>query len=449
MLSDPDFIPFEPPAKLSLWAMRRSFIEAYPRAAYEQRVMHLKSVIAESLIICDPDLIHDVLVQQADAFGRNVMTRRAFEPVLGSTSLFLAEGAHWRWQRRAVTSTFRHDTLLSFVPVFAAMAERQVARWRGAPGEQPIDVAAGTTRTTFDIIVETMLGGEANLDAERYGRALTDVFETVPWLGILAFLSVPAWVPYPGRRRLLKARDYVHAEAGRIVAQRRSKPSGRSDLLDLLMATRDPESGRTMTDADLVTNVLTFISAGHETTAVALAWSLWLLAKDQPAQGRVCEEVRAVAGDATIEARHVAQLGFTRQVIEEAMRLYPPVAAVVRQAVTETTVGGYRVKPGVHINIPTFALHRHRQLWDNPNAFDPDRFAPDRVKARPRYAYLPFGAGPRVCVGASFAMIEAVVILTTLVRAFHFRTVPRHKPKPVARVTLRPEGGMPLFAEPR
>ena len=449
MLFDPDFIAFEPPLKPTLRAMRRNFIESFPRAAYEQRVTHLKSFLGESLLICDPDLIREVLVQRADAFGRNVMTRRAFTTVLGNTSIFLAEGADWRWQRRAAASTFRHDTLLSFVPVFSDMAGRQVERWRTAPKGEPVDAMAGMSRTTFDIIVETMLGGPANLDGARYGRALTDAFEAATWQTILALFSAPAWVPFPGRRRLLRARDYLHGEVGRIVAARRVKPAPRPDLLDLLMAARDPETDRAMTDADLVANLLTFIGAGHETSAVALTWSLWLLAKDQEAQGRVLDEVRAVAGDDAIEARHIEGLGFTGQVLEEAMRLYPPVAVVARQAVTDTVLGDYRVKAGTHVSVPTFALHRHRQLWDGPNAFDPDRFAPDRVKARSRYIHLPFGAGPRVCIGAGFAMIESAIILATLVRAFRFRTVPGHKAKPVARVTLRPNGGMPLLVEPR
>ena len=166
-------------------------------------------------------------------------------------------------------------------------------------------------------------------------------------------------------------------------------------------------------------------------------------------QGRVLDEAQAVCGEGAIEAAQVERLAFTRQVLQEAMRLFPPAAAVVRQAVTETTLAGYRITTSTHINVPTYALHRHRLHWEQPDAFDADRFAPDRVKARSRYVYLPFGAGPRVCIGANFAMIESAVILATLVRAFRFRPVPGHTPKPVARVTIRPRGGMPLFIDPR
>jgi len=297
--------------------------------------------------------------------------------------------------------------------------------------------------------VEAILGGSASLDADRYARALTDTFETIPWHVIFDFFGLPTWMPYPGLRRGMRARDFLHRDIARIVAARRAKPSSQPDLLDLLLAAHDPETGRTMTDTEVVSNLITFITAGHETTAVALSWTLWLLAKDEPTQHRIHEEVTAVAGAGTIAASHVEGLSFSRQVIQEAMRLFPPAPGIAREPKATMQLGGMTITPRTRINIPIYALHRNARLWENPSAFDPDRFAPDQVKARSRYAFIPFGGGPRVCIGASFAMIEAVVILATLVRAIRFRPVAGHKPKPVARVTMRPAGGMPLLIEPR
>jgi cytochrome P450 len=328
------------------------------------------------------------------------------------------------------------------------MTARQIARWRSALNNR-VDAAAGMTRITFDIIVETMLGGSAMLDVERYGHALTRAFAATQWLYLLAMLSAPSRVPFPGRHRAIKARDYLHQEMGRILATRRAKPTSRADLLDRLLTARNAETGSGMTDAELVTNLLTFINAGHDTTAAALTWTLWLVARDVTVQQQVFEEVRAVVGEKPIEAKHIEGLALSRQVIQEALRLYPPVPTLLRQAKLDTSLGVHHVNPSTQIVIPTFALHRHTRLWGNPNVFDPGRFAPDHVKARSRYIYLPFGAGPRTCIGASFAMIEAVVILAMLVRAFRFRPVPSHKPKPIARVSLRPQGGMPLLIEPR
>jgi cytochrome P450 len=200
-----------------------------------------------------------------------------------------------------------------------------------------------------------------------------------------------------------------------------------------------------MTDEEVMKNLITFITAGHETTSVALTWTLWLLAKDQDTQQRVFDEAAAVIGHGTIGPQEIDRLAFCRQVIQESMRLFPPAPAISRFAKTATTLGDMQIAAGARVHIPIYALHRNTRLWQNPNAFDPDRFAPELAKTYSRYAFMPFGGGLRICIGASFAMIEATAILATLIRAFRFHPVPGHKPKPVARVTLRPEGGMPLL----
>jgi len=243
----------------------------------------------------------------------------------------------------------------------------------------------------------------------------------------------------------MQSRDFLHRDIRRIVESKRSIHCSQPNLLNLLLAARDPETGRSMSEDEIVANLLTFIIAGHETTAVALTWTLWLLAKDQATQQRLFEEVRAVAGDQTIDATHVEALSFCRQVIQEAMRLFPPAPGIARIAKEAMEIAGMQIPAHTRIHIPVFALHRNVGLWDNPNAFDPDRFAADQVKARSRYAFLPFGGGPRICIGAGFAMIEAAIILATVVRAFCFQQVAGHRPKPVAKITLRPNGGMPLL----
>ena len=450
MLTDADLMPFDPPAQplrgLSmLWTLGRNYIETYPRSTYEQGVTRYQWGTSDILYVCDPAIIHEMLVDKADAFSRDEVTHRVFTPVIGRTSLFLAEGPDWRWQRRAVAPIFRHEMLLSFVPTIAVIAERQVERWRARPLEVPVEVAAAMTRTTFEIIVEAILGGSARLDAERYGRALAAIFNTIPWHLLLSVLRAPAWTPFPGRWRARRASDFLRADIGRIIAKRRANASAHPDLLDLLLAARDADTGRSMNDAELVANLLTFVSAGHETTAVALTWTLWLLAKDKAVQRRVYDEAVAVMGHGSIEIDHIDALRLTRQVILEAMRLFPPVPMLSRIPKAAMQLGGLAITPRTWIGIPIFALHRNKLLWDNPHAFDPDRFLPDQAKGRSRYAHLPFGAGPRVCIGANFAMIEAVVIIATLVRAFRFETVPGHKARPIARLTLRPAGGIPLF----
>jgi cytochrome P450 len=459
VFTDPDLVPFEPPPQplglRGLPLMWRNYIESIPRGAYEDGVVRIRRGGRDTILLCDPDLIGEMLVEKADNFERDNVTRRAFAPTIGRNSLFLAEGAEWRWQRRAVAPIFRHEALMSFVPVFASMAERQTDEWRKAPPGAPVDAAAAMTRTTFDIIVESMLGGAANLDADRYSAAIKESFETIPWHIIYAQLSLPEWMPVPHRRRARRAREFLQHEIRRTVEARRGTTATPPDLLDLLLKARDPESGRTMTDDEVMKNLITFITAGHETTSVALTWTLWLLAKDQATQQRVADEVKAVVGTGSIGTAQIDGLAFCRQVIQEAMRLFPPAPAISRFAKTAMTFGGkslpepLAIAPGARVHIPIYALHRNSRLWQNPNAFDPDRFAPELAKTYSRYAFMPFGGGPRICIGASFAMIEAVAILATLIRALRFHPVPGHKPMPVARVTLRPKGGMPLLVDRR
>jgi cytochrome P450 len=358
VFTDPDLVPFEPPERplglLGLPTLLRNYIETVPRSAYEQSVTQIRTRLSDVLIVSDPEFIQEILVEKAEAFGRDPTTRRSFAPVIGETSIFLAEGADWRWQRRAVAPIFRHETLLSFVSIFATMAQRQVERWRAAQRAAPIDAAGAMTRTTFEIIVEAMLGGSASLDAERYSQALTDNFDTIPWHIIYVMFSIPEWMPYPRRRRAMRSRDFLHRDIRRIIESRRSAQSSQPDLLNLLLAACDPELGRSMRDDEIVANLLTFITAGHETTAVALTWTLWLLAKDQATQQIVLEEVRAVAGDQTIDAGHVDGLSFCREVIQEAMRLFPPAPGIARISKVPMEIAGVPIAAGTRVHIPVF-----------------------------------------------------------------------------------------------
>jgi cytochrome P450 len=230
---------------------------------------------------------------------------------------------------------------------------------------------------------------------------------------------------------------------------RRTGTEGRNDLLSLLLAARDAETGQAMTDRDVADNLLTFVTAGHETTALALTWTLYLLARHPEIEARVVAEITAVTDGGPLLPGHVEALAYTRQTIQEAMRLYPPAPVVVRAALQPVEIGGERIDAGTPVTVPIYAIHRHARLWDDPDRFDPDRFAPEAVRARDRYAYLPFGAGPRICIGMSFALMEAVAILAVLVRALAFRLRPGFVPTLKQRITLRPAEGMPLRVGPR
>jgi cytochrome P450 len=453
-IDDLDLIHFEPPETL-LTGLRgfrtflRNYIEIFPRSIYERGLTRIKQGFIDTLIVCDPEVIQELLIDRADSFRRDSLSRRALAAFTGENSLFLSEGDDWRWQRRAVAPIFRNETLLSFVPVFSEMAARQIARWRAAPSNAPIEISAAMDQITLDVIVETMLGGSAAFDADDYRRTLSATFAASRWQSLFSLFLLPAWMPFPGRKRAIRALEHLRDRMSGIVANRRAKPLANPDLLDFLLAAHDVETGRRMSDDELANNLLAFINAGHESTAAALTWTLWLVARDAVLQERLAEEVTAIAGKAPVTAANLDQLDLCRQAIQEAMRLYPPGTALARQPMTNTHLGGQNVTTSTMILVPIFALHRHKLYWDNPGRFDLDRFSPAAVRTRPRLAYLPFGAGPRTCVGANFAMMEATVVLASLLQAFRLRVLPGYKPRPVARLALRPEGGLPLVMEPR
>ena len=234
----------------------------------------------------------------------------------------------------------RHDKLLALVPTFSAIAVRQADRWRAAPRERPVDVAEAMAQTTCEVIVDTMLGSAGALDVRGFARALTTELDSFPWRFILTSFRAPSWLPYPGRRSAARAREHIYREAARLVAQRRQGSAARGDLLDLLLQARDEETGRVMTDEELVRNLATFMLAGHETTAVALTWTLWLLAKYPHVQDQVAAEAQATIGSGAVAAQQVERLTFARQVLQEAMRLYPPAPAISRQPLAPLVLAG-------------------------------------------------------------------------------------------------------------
>jgi len=216
-----------------------------------------------------------------------------------------------------------------------------------------------------------------------------------------------------------------------------------------LMRAHDPESSQSMNDERLIDNLLTFYLAGHETTARALAWTLYLVARSPQWGAMLEEEIGRVTGGAPVESAHIERLVLVQQVLKESMRLYPPVPLLARQCVAATRLNGVEVMPGATVAMPIYALHRHAKRWEDPDAFDPARFAPEREAKIPRYQYLPFGAGPRICIGMAFAMIEATAMLATLLQKARFAPVAGREPFPLARVTLQPGGGLPLKVELR
>ena len=419
-------------------AFVRNPLEVIPRAAYEEDYVPISGARAW---VTSPAMIKAVLLDERDKF-RKLTQIRLLGPMLGK-GILTSEGSDWKWQRQAAAPMFRPQTLGAFVPTFVRAAEEALARWRGHP-DQPQRIDDDMTAATFDVISTTLLPTADPQFAERVQASLRALQRHGGWDMLYASLRLPTWLPRPGMARQYAAMRGLRDTVMNLLRQQREVGHRADDLLQRLVAARDPESGRAMDDEQLVDNLLTFYLAGHDTTARALAWTLYLVARFPEWGEALRDEIDRVTAGARIEAAHVERLVLVQQVVKESMRLYPPVPIMSRQAVADAVIDGREVRAGMSILMPIYALHRHARRWERPDEFDPARFAPGAEGSIPRYQYMPFGAGPRVCIGMSFAMIEATAILATLLRHARFEPVAGSEPVPVARVTLIPKGGVHL-----
>ena len=446
---DPDLTPFTPNERPTFRSARRNFLENWPPAAYREGVWSLPGlwpIVPKTVYLTDPELIEEMLVTRAEFFPRDILTVRSLSRAFLTDDALISRDS--KWLRRALAGAFRHENLLALVPTFSRCAKQQCESWRRERPTRPVDIMQATSEVTFSVVESAMLGATGAFEREKYLAALSSGLSAHGWYRMLALFGLPTWLPFPGSSKINRDMRYLYNETARLIGARRADGAQGRAIADLLLSAKDPETGRSLTDSELVSNLYGLIVAGHETSAVALGWSLWLLAKDQRSQQRLRAEIRDIAGEADIDADTVEKLPFAKQVIQEAMRLFPPAGALGRQPREDTTLGPNKVSKKEPIFVAIWALHRHQKLWDAPNAFDPDRFAPEKARARHRCAYLPFGAGPRICAGMNFAMLEMIAILATLARDFRFAPVEGHRLELAPDFTTRPRGPLPLQIDP-
>ena len=430
---------------LGIWgsfrAGQRNVLELIPQAA--TRVPILTGTTGKRWhMLMDPDGLHQVLRDKVQDYPKSMVTKLILGPAIGN-SMFVAEGAEWLWQRRTAAPVFSHRNIAALAPVMTDAAERAAARFAAADGKA-IDAFDEMVTATFEVIADVTLSGGEGFDRAAVHKAIEHFIGSSAKISVLDILGAPPWVPRPGRMFSGATMRQMKQTADTAIRTRRSRGAGPiPDLLDLLLAGEDPKSGRTMTVDEVRDNLLTFIVAGHETTALTLAWSLYLCAFDPAVQTRARAEAQTALGTRAATTADIASLPLIRRIVDEALRLYPPAAFLARTALKADMLVGRQIRPGDTIILPIYALHRHHMLWDNPDSFDPDRF----LTAPPRFAYLPFSDGPRVCIGANFALQEVVIILATLLARFKYTLIPGLTPKPVMILTLRPEGGVWLQVE--
>jgi cytochrome P450 len=436
---EPPFVapPAQPLRGLAfIRAFVRNPLEVIPAAVYREDIV---PVGTRRIFVTSPSLIRTVLVDERDKF-RKLTTIRLLGPLLGS-GILTSEGSEWKWQRQAASPMFRPSELASFVPAFVRAAETRVASWSDG-SVQAIDVEM--TRATFDVLSATLLPSTDSALAPAIHDSLAVLQKVGGWDLLLASMQWPQWLPRPGVFSEYRAMRQLRGTVRTYVAAARARGDTDPSLAQRLIAARDPESGQSMDEERLVDNVLTFYLAGHETTAKALGWTLYLLALAPDWARALRDEVEEVTGGQPLRSDHIDRLALTHQVLQESMRLYPPVPIMSRQAAVDTELEGHPVRVGTSVLMPIYAIHRHVRRWVDPHAFIPGRFAKAQEDAMPRYQYMPFGAGPRVCIGRTFAMMEAAAMLATFVRRASFAPGDGLAPRPVARVTLIPGGGIPL-----
>ena len=428
----------------SLSVARTNVLGIIPDIATSQPIVSGKTGIRWHMVMV-PGAIREILLDKLDQYPKSVVTKNLLRPAIGE-SLFVAEGADWRWQRRTAAPVFSHRNVLHLAPIMTAAAERATQRVSKA-GLRAVDFLDEMVTTTFDVIADVTFSGGDTFNRDAVHHAIDDYISDAGKISLFDVLGAPDWVPRPGRVVSGQAMRDMKVVADKAIEARAARgPKGVLDLLDLLLAGEDPKSGRKMNTKEMRDNLLTFIVAGHETTALTLAWSMYLVAFDQEVQDAARAEAQSVLKGRAATGDDVEHLPLIRQIVDEALRLYPPAGIVSRTAMADDVLCRREVRKGDTVMLPIYALHRSKLLWDVPDAFRPSRFA-DR-KSIDRYAYLPFGDGPRICIGASFALQEAVIILATMLSRFKVRPVPGRDPEPVMILTLRPEGGVWLTTEP-
>jgi cytochrome P450 len=448
-------VPEHPPEGLRLLASLLSNpIEIWSQEHFEQPIVVNATAFGHRIVVNDPAAIKHVLVDNASNYVRDSLQRRILLRTTGR-SLFSAEGSDWQWPRRLLAPLFTPRQLASYVPGMVGAAAAASARLASAAeSSKAADVLLEMARATLDVLARTILPDILQENFTDVAVSIRDYADGAGAVSLLDLLALPPWIPGIRRLRAFRAIRSVAKRSRKIVANRRAA-AGRAgitpgnDLVSLLLAARHPETGRSMEEHEIEDNISTFLGAGSDTVAGALTWSLYLLSQAPEFRDRIEQELDDVLAGRPITFELVERLPFTRAVIEEAMRLYPPAPLLSRAALLEDVLCGRRIPAGSVIIIAPWLVHRHRLLWDDPLVFDPRRFLPGQRARISRFSYLPFGAGPRICIGMNFAMQEAVILLAHLLTSLRFELAPGTSVRVFQCVTLRPEGGLAMIPERR
>lgn len=384
-----------------------------------------------------PDHVRRVLYEQQKNYPRG-WQYRLLRSLLGN-NLVASEGDFWRRQRRLAQPAFHRQRLCGYAQVMVETTSRMLTRWDAtATAGSGMDIGTEMSRLTLAIAGLTLFSRDPSQEADVVGQNFGVLSRYLEHRFNHPLTSLPAWVPTARNRRMKEAARTLNGVVLSIIRERRREGRDHGDLLSMLMQARDEETAEAMTEDQVRSEALTFLVAGHETTSTALTWTWFLLGSHPSIRRRVREEVGSVLGDRLPTSADVPHLVVTRMVIEESMRLCPPVWALAREAAQEDEIGGYRIPARTTVIVSPYVTHRHPAFWDEPERFDPDRFTPERVAERPKGAYFPFLGGPHQCIGNEFAMLEMCLIVAMVLQRFDVELLPNQAILPKAALTLRP-----------
>jgi cytochrome P450 len=448
-------IPAKPPArpdKVSLFRylklFRADILSAQPAKLYRAWMAEFRTPFFRSYMVNDPELIRLVLNERPDNFPKSDRIGAGLRPLLGD-SVFLTNGDLWKQQRRIIDPAFAGGRLRDTFPAIKAAGAAAVTRMAPLADGTPRDIEPETSHAAADVIFRTLFSVPIE---DQIATRVFDAFKTYqrtqPILNLAAFIPGPRWMPRFFRRDTRATARLIRSLITDMTAARLAQiadGTAPDDLATKIMTTADPDTGDTFDVPQMVDQVAIFFLAGHETSAAALAWTLYLLAMHPEWQDKLAEEAQAWDG----QFAGLSTLKATRDVFRESLRLYPPVPMMVRETTKPEVFRKRDVTPGAQVVLSPWHLHRHERIWDKPDDFDPARWQTENGKTGQRTAYMPFSAGPRVCTGAGFAMIEGVVLLAQMLAAYRFELVPDRPPVPVAHLTVRTANGMWLRISPR
>jgi cytochrome P450 len=423
----------------AIWRGDGDLLALLPAAAYRMRVGHLGYSRRSILMVNEPELVRAILDDEAEIYPKSDLMVAALDPLIGN-SIFVSSGATWRRQRRMIDPAFSHMRLNhAFGSMSAAVDDYERRLDEHAERRQPFSLDLAMSHLTADVICRTVFSTSLQSQVARDVFEAFTLFErSVAQVQIHRLILDSAWKRPPQRPEVELACRQIRSHLGSLLDTHLQQGASFDDIASAVVAARELESGVGFTREELIDQLGVMFLAGHETSASVLTWAFFILATQPDVLARMRAEIDAEVGEGVVRFEQVRRLVYVRNVFREALRLYPPITFLPRVALARTRIGNYKVKRGALIMISPWTIHRHADYWADPHAFDPERFGPERERDIVPGSYLPFGLGPRVCMGAGFATAEATLILARLVRRYDFEVLNAERVRPVARLTTRP-----------